>query len=433
MSPTRISDTRPASEVENEAALARLWRDSHSLRHHLETADGARYRVLHPGVQSSEAGPDFRGAVFVDDQGRRVSGDVELHRTAGEWYAHRHHLDPNYNGVVLHVVLNRSAHGSSLQASGTTAPVVEFKPGEFKPDTAESTADGPRAESTQHPGRERIGAELDRLGDRRFLARSRAFVMAMKADKDPDQLIYEGVMEALGYATNRRGFTRLARLVTYRRLRNLRAEPPRTRSLGIEAALLWAAGLMDDVAPEPRKRQLTRMVRHMEWLPRRRPTEWTLFRVRPANHPARRISGIAAVLARTMDSGLTVALETALLTGGAPGVTDALIELPFIGAGRAAEITVNVGLPYLNARGVVSKDPRLAQKSLEEYRLAAPLSGYGSSRRFASSMGIGTDRSAIPTARRQQGLLYLQKHLAGAIDAPGAVFRWPRLSALTRG
>ena len=431
MPPYRTSDNGGATHVENEAALARLWRDAHILCNYLETADGNRYQVLYPGVQSSEAGPDFRGAVLVDHQGRRVSGDVELHRAAGDWYAHRHHLDPNYNGVVLHVVLKRAAHDSSRQASGTTVPVVEFKPVEFKPDTAGSIGGVPRGDLPRPPSPERIGAELDRLGDQRFLARSRGFVMAMRADADPDQAVYEGVMEALGYATNRRPFRRLARLVTYRALQHLRPEPPRTRAAGIEAALLWAAGLLDQVAPEARKRQLNRMVRRMDWLPRRRPTEWKLFRVRPANHPARRISGIASVLARTMDSGLSVNLENALLAGGDGGVRDALIELPLIGAGRAGEISVNVVLPYLNARGVVSMDPALAQKSLDAYWLAAPLSAYGSARRFARSMGIPTDRSVIATARRQQGLLHLQKHLASAIEAPGGAFEWPRLPALT--
>lgn len=261
--------------------------------------------------------------------------------------------------------------------------------------------------------------------------------MAMKADEDPDQIVYEGVMEGLGYATNRKPFIRLARMVTYRALQHLRTEPPRTRAVGIEAVLMWAAGLLDQAAPEARKRQLIRMVRGMDWLPKRRPIAWKLFRVRPANYPGRRISGIAAVLGRTMDTGLSANLETALLADGAGGVTESLVELPFIGAGRAAEITVNVVLPYVNALGVVSNDPRLAQASLDEYRLASPLAAYGSARRFASSMGIKTDRSVISTARRQQGLLHLQKHLASTLDslgeAPGAVFQWPRLTALRGG
>lgn len=195
---------------------------------------------------------------------------------------------------------------------------------------------------------------------------------------------------------------------------------------------MWAAGLLDQAAPEARKRQLIRMVRGMDWLPKRRPIAWKLFRVRPANYPGRRISGIAAVLGRSMDTGLSANLETALLAGGAGGVTESLVELPFIGAGRAAEITVNVVLPYLHALGAVSNDPRLTQKSLDEYRLASPMAAYGSARRFARSMGIETNRSIMSTARRQQGLLHLQKHLASTLDSlgetPGAAFQWPRLT-----
>ena len=416
-----------SNPIASESALARLWRDSHLRPHHLETADGTRYRVIHPGVQSSEAGPDFRAAILVDHRGRRLLGDIELHRAAGEWYNHRHHLDANYNGVVIHVVLRRGAHGSSRQASGTEVPVAELIPQATQgaDDVAAAAAPSPRPP-------ERIADELDRLGDLRFLERSRGLVMSMKADADPDQMLYEGVMEALGYASNRKPFRQLAGLVPYRALRNLRGEPRFTRLAGIEAVLLWGAGLLDGQAPSARSRQLRRMVRGMDWRQGRRLArrgEWKLFRVRPTNHPVRRISGIAAVLARTMDAGLGASLESALMARGAKGTAAAFLEPPLIGADRAAEIVLNVVLPYFNARGVLSGDTLLARKSLDEYRQAAPLSGYGSSGRFAMSLGIDADRSLMTTSRRQQGLLHLQKHLAGAIDEPGGL----RLPALTGG
>ena len=82
-------------------------------------------------------------------------------------------------------------------------------------------------------------------------------------------------------------------------------------------------------------------------------------------------------------------------------------------------------------------DASLAQISLDEYRLATPLAAYGSARRFAMSMGLKTDRSVISTARQQQGLLHLQKHLASTLDslgeAPDAAFQWPHQPALTCG
>ena len=52
--------------------------------------------ISSPGWWNLEAGPDFRNAeLFVD--GNRICGDVEIHLSSGEWYQHRHHLDPRYN------------------------------------------------------------------------------------------------------------------------------------------------------------------------------------------------------------------------------------------------------------------------------------------------------------------------------------------------
>ena len=46
------------------------------------------------------AGPDFRDCILIDDSGDVIVGDVEVHVIAAGWSAHRHHVDPNYNGVV---------------------------------------------------------------------------------------------------------------------------------------------------------------------------------------------------------------------------------------------------------------------------------------------------------------------------------------------
>jgi hypothetical protein len=50
--PFRISDNGDGSRLENEAALARLWADSPRMCDVLECADGSRYKIVHPGVQS---------------------------------------------------------------------------------------------------------------------------------------------------------------------------------------------------------------------------------------------------------------------------------------------------------------------------------------------------------------------------------------------
>jgi hypothetical protein len=50
---------------------------------------------------------------------------VELHLRASFWRAHGHEADPRYNGLVLHVVLARTAaEGTTRLASGRRVPVV---------------------------------------------------------------------------------------------------------------------------------------------------------------------------------------------------------------------------------------------------------------------------------------------------------------------
>ncbi|HCH10414.1 MAG TPA: hypothetical protein DEW32_14600, partial [Dehalococcoidia bacterium] len=46
------------------------------------------------------------------------------------------------------------------------------------------------------------------------------------------------------------------------------------------------------------------------------------------------------------------------------------------------------------------------------FRALKALPPYGSEVRCAESIGVPTDRQFIKTARRQQGLLHLQKHFA---------------------
>lgn len=67
------------------------------------TVDGRRLRVLYPGRPAPGHGPDFRDALLELD-GASLRGDVEVHRRPSEWRAHGHHQNPEYKGVVLHVV-----------------------------------------------------------------------------------------------------------------------------------------------------------------------------------------------------------------------------------------------------------------------------------------------------------------------------------------
>ena len=108
MAATTVSTNPPAPWAPgrpSERALSTLWRRSPSLSEGLTTQDGRRLRVLYAGRSNPREGPDFLDARLAAESGEVITGDVELHVRAPDWYSHGHHLDPNYNGVVLHVVL----------------------------------------------------------------------------------------------------------------------------------------------------------------------------------------------------------------------------------------------------------------------------------------------------------------------------------------
>ena len=410
-----ISNTIETSRfpVESEARLAELWGRAHRLCEFLETRDGYRFRVVHPGVQNTGAGPDFRGAVLEDSDGRRVVGDVELHLAARDWYSHGHHADSNYNGVVLHVVIEGSSERDTVHQSGTTSPVAEFPVAEAT--ESESLLDS-KLNNISSMKLEEIAELLDALGDQRFMARSQGFSLELSEGGNPDQILYVSLMEALGYRSNQKPFQRLANLVPYPTFYRYGDDPYETRVAVIEALLISAAGLLSGLEAGPRKSQLERLARKSRRWRKLEPNEWKLFRVRPNNHPAHRMSGFARVLAKSTIVGLTAVFKTAMLQQDASGVFDVLDERPYIGGDRAHEMVVNVILPYLHTLGVMGSDRRLTALSLDEYRSLKALPSYGSTLRFAGSVDIPTDRQFIKTARRQQGLLHLQKHFADYAD-----------------
>ena len=114
------------SEIASERALAVLWQKAHTLPDGLMTEDGKRFRVIYPGRVNSRAGPDFHDAIIATEDGDQITGDVELHLNAPDWHSHHHDTDPNYNGVILHVVLRPKHRMTSRQQSGNCGAVQSY-------------------------------------------------------------------------------------------------------------------------------------------------------------------------------------------------------------------------------------------------------------------------------------------------------------------
>ena len=304
-----------------ERAVVRLWSNAHNMSEGLRSEDGHRFRVLYPGRPGGGPGPDFRDAVLQNESGETVRGDVEVHVDESGWRAHRHHVDPGYNGVVLHLVLHTAGRKATTQQSGASAPVARL------PEEASSEEeDGPLPEPfAALLGGGAVDDALDRAGDRRFLARSAGFRAELER-VEPDEAAYGAVMEALGYAANRRPFRELARLVPFGSLVSLRSEPEATRLLAMEAMLVRGAGLFNLLDPA-RSHRIRAVLDHLPPAPSMPPGRWRLAGVRPANHPLRRLTGAARILEAHLERGLMRGLATAAACGSRP-LTDALSAKP---------------------------------------------------------------------------------------------------------
>jgi hypothetical protein len=271
-----------------------------------------------------------------------------------------------------------------------------------------------------HDALSRLGADetgrlLDEAGDERFRLKAGRFAAGM-AEEPPSQVLYQGITEALGYTRNKEPFQELARRLPLTILESICQDKGyQERVTLLRALLLGMSGLLP--------RSDARVESTWRYLADREPlslSRWHLFRVRPENHPARRIAGAAHLLARFWDEGLLQGvlrllsesrsdigrLEAGFMVGSegcrSPG------RRALIGQGRAREIVVNIALPFAFAWAEANYEASLAEAALWLYRIY-PKSGENEMTRGLTRL-LGTKASAlVDSARRQQGLLHLDK------------------------
>jgi hypothetical protein len=233
-----------------------------------------------------------------------LRGDVEVHVRTSGWREHGHQGDPAYGRVVLHVVLDHDG-APTARIDGAAVPVVALSGYLSAPlvqvATALDISSPPPVAPCSTP--EEAGALLDAAGLARFEERAAALEGEL-AWTSAEEVLYAGLLEAMGYRANKAPCRRLAERVP---LATLRAElglaKPSEGVVAVQGILLGAAGLL----PSQRGRSTAHPVARtyeMVWAratPRVGPpmpsTAWQFFRVRPENTPPRRLAGLAYLLA----------------------------------------------------------------------------------------------------------------------------------------
>jgi len=280
---------------------------------------------------------------------------------------------------------------------------------------------------------------LDRAGEERFLTRAAKFLGDLTL-MEPSQSLYQGIMVALGYSKNKLPFLELARKVPLGVLEAIvQGEVSDEECLARQQALLLGvAGLLpsqrEGTYPESKLAHrwidtLERAWDSADGIRVMSANAWHLFRVRPNNSPVRRLAAMSYLILRYREKGILTelvglvqetpvghgyhALEKGLLvtTGGCGashsdfGSSSRIESSTLVGRGRAADIVVNVLLPFTFAWSRFTSQPELERKALDLYYRYPRLAVNSVDRHMMYQLGLSCD--LVDSARRQQGLTHI--------------------------
>lgn len=295
-----------------ERHVQAIWYDGTLRPKTLRTIGGEGVVVADPGIWNLEAGPDFRQAVLeLGSEHRRVTGDVEVHLKPTDWTAHGHGGDSAYRDVIAHVTWNSGEPPPSLPprcVSISLGSILRLR-SDFSPDEIDVAA-YPYAKlpATERPcerffGRNPdLGLEILREAGRcRLQIKAGRFRTRFMRSGNPEQVFYEELFAAFGYAKNVVPFRALAERLPL-------VDWPDTEEAAREA--LNSIAELEVAAIHP----------------------WKRANVRPGNSPSSRMADAAAIF-----------------TGGKPR---------HIGAQFSAAVMANVIVPFALARGVLRDAPR---------------------------------------------------------------------------
>lgn len=377
--PARVSSLQPHAAL-SERQLAQLWEGQRFPPRALATRDGRPLRVIYRGRPGRGRGPDFRDAVIAAPWGL-LRGDVELHARASDFRRHGHHRDPAYDGLALHVVFWDDEGEDTRLRCGRRVPVAALAPwveGRARELRAWLSRPAGRGEPCRgalgRMGAAAVAAALDRMGDLRFREKAAAMRRGLAVFR-PDDLLWRGLLEALGYGGDRAGFRRLGERLPWGALAAALGPLPAGEREGQARRLLaGAAGPLLAVRGH----------------------------ARPGNDPRRRLEAAARLAARFAGRGPAAALLPLVRRGEAegPGALLAALAVPgCLGRSRAVEIAANVVLPLAAALG----EGELAGAATGLYRRLPLPARYGAVRHLHQAVGGGV----AVNARRQQGMLHL--------------------------
>ena len=412
---------------EKQAAL--VWQQL--VGKELTSAGDELISVIYPGRSNSDNGPDFRDAVIARES-HLTKGDVEVHIKSSDWYVHEHHTDAEYNNVILHVVIWHDCSSVTSVQSGRSVPVLCLAEAlQHQPYLLPYLL--PCSRIPDRVGSQALGQMLNTAGEERFkqkAIRFRTRMLASTEKKEAGQVLFRGMMRALGYTKNAEPCEDLADRVPLNSIEAREGLAPKQALLLGTAGLLPSQRLKGEYDGEKEVQELEQIWRVAgKALGTMSQNDWSLSHIYPNNSPVRRIVALSYLLERYCEGGLLAGmlqlvkeaplpeahavLQDGLAVAGVGywqdhfdfHVRSKTVISALLGNSKAGEIVVNVVLPFAFSWGELTGEASLAQKAMELYRSYPRLAENCITRHMMKQFCL--EGPSDFTACHQQGLIHI--------------------------
>jgi hypothetical protein len=422
----------------SEKQVALIWQQI--VGKELTSTEGEPIEVVYPGRTNGDHGPDFRDAVIVS-KSNLMQGDVEIHVKSGDWYSHGHHCDAKYNNIILHTVMWHDCHPPTLLQNGKSVPVLCLAQA-LQHQAYLLPHQLPCFQILNHMDRQTLRKLLNAAGEERFKQKAMHFqTEILRPDsngtqkEEAGQVLFRGVMRALGYAKNTKPFKELADRMP------LNIIEAREGLALKQALLLGTAGLLPSqrwqgtFAAEKEVQELEQLWESAgKEAKTMKEGDWNFSHIYPNNSPVRRVVALSYLIEHyyeeTLLAGILQLVKEASLPAGHRVLENGLTvasdgywrdhldfdvtsktKIPrikygaLLGNSKAAEILVNVVLPFAFSWGEITNEARLAEKAMELYRDYPRLAEHFITRHMTKQLSL--EEFPDFTACHQQGLIHI--------------------------
>ncbi len=295
----------------SEKFLYHIW-DAQHLKDKLKTISGKPVKIMFQGRWNTDAGPDFKDAI-IDIEGDVKRGDVEIDRQTYDWISHNHNENAQFNKVILHVIYKHNGkYPFTINENGDKIEILELK--DFldtdiakllkrysdkvfkEKDKSCNFFSGISSDETE--------LILTKLGLERFEKKIKRF-SAEHYFADFDQLLLQGLFEALGYSKNKYQMLQLPLRFPFSKLKEFYKKGLSKDEL--IAVWLCSSDLINDLPstfPTEMKTKWLEIYNKQKYTTKFLDINWQLFRIRPVNHPAIRILQIVDLVYDNLEFSL---------------------------------------------------------------------------------------------------------------------------------